>query len=396
MTNSKIVSIGFGLTLFAVSAMAGNLHYMGMPEEGDEAPAGGGHKQVPPSASVEDRLTALEKHSKSRDEQLERVTEELYRVSINSGFYDKLIPLLDSILELNPKRADWVNFNKAVVYQTRLGDVQNALHFFEKVSPNAPEYGASVEQRAYLMAGLGNMNEALDMVEKLEKKNPKDASLKNTKANLLVMTRRYEEAMKPIEEGLALRPDSADLMNLKAYALAEMGIRLDEARTVIDKVMAMPGNATNGPMLDTQAWVIAKQALEKQRKGAKPGEVKRLLAEAMEKFKDGLKLKAPLTNFPEALKNLQTATKKDINSRDAQQMYTHSLQKLANALNFNRNMADSYEHVVQIYEWQNENAKANEFVNRKLKEGSFPPDVQQKLMELKARLSQPGPMAKID
>ncbi len=66
----------------------------------------------------------------------------------------------------------------------------------------------------------------------------------------------YDQAEKYFEKSLKLAPDSAEVMNYLGYMWAEHGLKLDQARDLIEKaVKAEPKNAA---YLDSLAWVLFK------------------------------------------------------------------------------------------------------------------------------------------
>jgi tetratricopeptide (TPR) repeat protein len=66
----------------------------------------------------------------------------------------------------------------------------------------------------------------------------------------------YDQAEKYFQKCLALAPDSAEAMNYLGYMWAEHGMKLDQARELIEKaVKAEPKNAA---YLDSLAWVLFK------------------------------------------------------------------------------------------------------------------------------------------
>jgi len=66
----------------------------------------------------------------------------------------------------------------------------------------------------------------------------------------------YEQAEKYFQKCLSLAPDSAEAMNYLGYMWAEHGMKLDQARELIEKaVKAEPKNAA---YLDSLAWVLFK------------------------------------------------------------------------------------------------------------------------------------------
>jgi tetratricopeptide (TPR) repeat protein len=64
-----------------------------------------------------------------------------------------------------------------------------------------------------------------------------------------------EKAFITFDKGLELSPDNAPMLNNYAYYLAEEGIRLKEARNMIEACLKIESNST---YLDTYAWILYK------------------------------------------------------------------------------------------------------------------------------------------
>jgi tetratricopeptide (TPR) repeat protein len=69
--------------------------------------------------------------------------------------------------------------------------------------------------------------------------------------------KKYPEAEKAFRKALELQKDDPDVLNYLGYMLADRGVRLDEAESLIEK--AVKADPTNGAYLDSLGWVYYKQ-----------------------------------------------------------------------------------------------------------------------------------------
>jgi tetratricopeptide (TPR) repeat protein len=69
--------------------------------------------------------------------------------------------------------------------------------------------------------------------------------------------KKYPEAEKAFRKALELQKDDPAVLNYLGYMLADRGVRLDEAESLIEK--AVKSDPTNGAYLDSLGWVYYKQ-----------------------------------------------------------------------------------------------------------------------------------------
>src|SRR6516164_7880373 len=69
--------------------------------------------------------------------------------------------------------------------------------------------------------------------------------------------KKYSDAEKAFRKALELENDDPAVMNYLGYMFAERGVRLDEARSLVEK--AVKAEPTNGAYLDSLGWVYFKQ-----------------------------------------------------------------------------------------------------------------------------------------
>jgi tetratricopeptide (TPR) repeat protein len=75
----------------------------------------------------------------------------------------------------------------------------------------------------------------------------------------------YEESEKHFRKAIEIMPDFAEALNYLGYMWVEKGIKLDEAKKLIDRAVRL--EPKNGAFLDSQAWLLYKQGKPKEALG---------------------------------------------------------------------------------------------------------------------------------
>jgi Tfp pilus assembly protein PilF len=97
---------------------------------------------------------------------------------------------------------------------------------------------------------------ALDKAEALATTNDQRFPLLVLRATILDHDKQYDPAEAEYKKALALDPSDATVLNDYGYMLADRGIRLNEALTMIQK--AVQSEPQNGSFLDSLGWVYFK------------------------------------------------------------------------------------------------------------------------------------------
>jgi tetratricopeptide (TPR) repeat protein len=109
--------------------------------------------------------------------------------------------------------------------------------------------------------------EAADILTNLVKTSPKpDWRLLFGRAVAYEKLGRWNDAEADLQAALKLRPDEPELLNYLGYSWIDRGVRLEEARAMVEKAVA--GNPRSGAMMDSLGWAYYKlgeykQAVEK-------------------------------------------------------------------------------------------------------------------------------------
>jgi len=65
---------------------------------------------------------------------------------------------------------------------------------------------------------------------------------------------KFDESVAVFEEALRIRPDDANILNYLGYMYADRGVKLSEARTLLEKAVAL--DPQNGAYLDSLGWAF--------------------------------------------------------------------------------------------------------------------------------------------
>jgi tetratricopeptide (TPR) repeat protein len=217
---------------------------------------------------------------------------------------DKAEAALQPLLRQNPDTAkpsspetstkignETVDIDQAYLLMSQIAEQRNqlgnALAWLEKADPKREKLNIQA-QRARLLYRQGKLDEARKLIRELPETEPRDAVTKfQAEAQLLRDARKWEEAYKVMTEATKRFPDDSELLydqamlaeklhkyadmegqlrkviemapdnpnafNALGYSLADRGIRLDEARTLIAKALEMrPGD----PFIsDSMGWL---------------------------------------------------------------------------------------------------------------------------------------------
>jgi len=98
---------------------------------------------------------------------------------------------------------------------------------------------------------------ALDKVESLSTKPDEKVFLFYYRGSVAERQKLYDQAEVEFRKGLAIEPQSAAIDNDFGYMLADRGVRLDEAVTMIKQAVTF--DPQNGAYLDSLAWAYYKQ-----------------------------------------------------------------------------------------------------------------------------------------
>ena len=207
-------------------------------------------------------------------------------LSIQSNDYADAENYLQQALTADFKDPDQIYIYLGQIAEKQKHDDQ-ALSWYNKVQPGERFLEAKLNI-ANLMARTQNVDAAIAMLDELQDLNNEQLVLvMQAQANLLGQAKRYQEAYDLLEKAVGnlpgspeliydyamaaeriqkldvtenelrkliqLKPDYAQAYNALGYTLADRNVRLDEARKLIEKALALSPN--DYFILDSMGWV---------------------------------------------------------------------------------------------------------------------------------------------
>ena len=114
-----------------------------------------------------------------------------------------------------------------------------------------------VTAEAQLRRDAGRTQESFDILGAALTKSPDNTDLLYDYAMAAERIDRLPVMETSLRRLIALRPDEPNAYNALGYTLADRGIRLDEARTLIEKALSIAPNDAH--ILDSMGWVLYRQ-----------------------------------------------------------------------------------------------------------------------------------------
>jgi Flp pilus assembly protein TadD len=134
------------------------------------------------------------------------------------------------------------------------GDVPAARRLLASMKPGDPVAQAQVlAAEAQVLRDAGQADQAFALMQDATRRFPKNPDLLYDFALLAEKTGRFDVMEGSLREVMRLAPDNHHAYNALGYSLAERNVRLEEARTLVAKALAM---APDDPfIMDSMGWV---------------------------------------------------------------------------------------------------------------------------------------------
>jgi tetratricopeptide (TPR) repeat protein len=137
----------------------------------------------------------------------------------------------------------------------RLGDARLVLQQAAAIHPSQRVAFGQVE--AQLLRDAKQYSAALELLEQLLKKHPGNPDLLYDSALVADRLDKVELVEERLRQVIAQQPDNAHAYNALGYTFAERNLRLDEARELVARALALsPGDAF---IIDSMGWVLYRQ-----------------------------------------------------------------------------------------------------------------------------------------
>jgi tetratricopeptide (TPR) repeat protein len=122
----------------------------------------------------------------------------------------------------------------------------------------ASQNGDSLQQLlAEVHERAGDAPAAIRVLEAAVQKRPQSASLALALGGAYQRQGQWQRAVDLVQKGVLLRdPESAPALNFVGYLLAEHGVKLDEARRMLERAMAL--KPSSGEIADSLGWLFVK------------------------------------------------------------------------------------------------------------------------------------------
>jgi tetratricopeptide (TPR) repeat protein len=230
----------------------------------------------------------------------ERVRAKLTEIYLRGQDHDSAVEQLKANVREDPTNPQYYYLLGCIAYEQK--KMAEATDYFSKTLLLRPDFEPAFYDLASAQIALKQTSEALEVLDKARKKFPQNFVMEYLSGIALSSQKDYAEAFKRFtaaevvakatepkrltesfyfqvgaacerkgdlegaesyfEKSLSLAPDFTEALNYLGYMWAEHGLKLDRARTMIEKaVKAEPENAA---YLDSMAWVLYKQNQPKE------------------------------------------------------------------------------------------------------------------------------------
>jgi tetratricopeptide (TPR) repeat protein len=175
-----------------------------------------------------------------------------------SGEIDPAIAEARKLIEQNPHDRDL-----KITYALLLGESEQtdegakALEALLNGSPDDRQVYLALAQVYERGRRYPEAERAARQAEKLAKQPEDDSLIWLLLGTTYQQEKKYDAAEREFRKALAVNPRDAAVLNDYGYMLAERGVRLDEAVSLIQRALAEDG--TNGAYLDSLGWTFYRQ-----------------------------------------------------------------------------------------------------------------------------------------
>ena len=134
------------------------------------------------------------------------------------------------------------------------GHLEEGLRLIQSVPDTTPdEARGKLFAQVQLLRNNGQTARAFDLLAQASAANPEDMDLVYEQALLAEKLKRYDQMESLLRTVMAKQPSNQSAFNALGYSLADRGIRLDEARELVTKALAL---APDDPFIvDSLGWV---------------------------------------------------------------------------------------------------------------------------------------------
>ena len=177
----------------------------------------------------------------------------LSQLAEERGDLKAAVDWLDKLPEGDDKAVFGVQLRRAQLLG-KGGDVPAARRLLSSLKPEEPAAQAQVAAaEAQVLRDAGQAEQAFTLMQAAARRFPKNPDLLYDFALLAEKTGHLDVMEKTLRDVMRLAPDNHHAYNALGYSLAERNVRLEEARALIEKALAM---APEDPfIMDSMGWV---------------------------------------------------------------------------------------------------------------------------------------------
>jgi tetratricopeptide (TPR) repeat protein len=140
---------------------------------------------------------------------------------------------------------------RILVAQGKLADARALIRAIPETEPR--DALVKINAEAQLLRDANQLEDALKLLSDASERFPDDGDLLYDQAMVADSLKRYEESERLLRRVMTLAPEQANAFNALGYSLADRGVRLDEARELIKKALALrPGDPF---ITDSLGWL---------------------------------------------------------------------------------------------------------------------------------------------
>jgi tetratricopeptide (TPR) repeat protein len=187
-----------------------------------------------------------------KDGRIDAVIIETYRMAKN---LDKALQHSDQSLTENPGNRQLQMIHADVIAEK--GRVDEGIRSLQQLQKGNDEDLDVLSAMVSVYQRAKKFDLAQNVLNTATQRFSDDEQVYFMQGSLYEKQKKYPEAEKAFRKALELQKDDPAVMNYLGYMLADRGVRLDEAESLI--AQAVKADPTNGAYLDSLGWVYFKQ-----------------------------------------------------------------------------------------------------------------------------------------
>jgi tetratricopeptide (TPR) repeat protein len=185
------------------------------------------------------------------DGSVEQVYTLMAQVEEQRGNWQKAVDWLDRIQKSGDSLLIQSQRAKLMARQGKLAEGRALIRALPESEPR--DALAKLQAEAQLLRDLNDWTAAYAVMAEANQRFPDDPDLIYEQAMLAEHLHQYDDMEKMLHRAIELKPDNAHPYNALGYSLADRGLRLDEARTLIRKALELrPGDPF---ITDSLGWL---------------------------------------------------------------------------------------------------------------------------------------------